>query len=59
MKQKNRFNNIIDLIDAFPDERECLKHFEQMRWPDGEPVCLHCGEEWKEKDGTLRLVRSK
>jgi transposase-like protein len=33
--------NITDPI--FHDEAKALAHIEASRWPDGEPVCPHCG----------------
>lgn len=37
------FDNLIDLIDYFSDEKRCLSYLEQWRWDKGEPVCPHCG----------------
>jgi transposase-like protein len=52
MKQ---FETLIQLLDNFPDEETCRKHFEQMRWPDGEPACPRCGDMkvYRHKDGKL------
>lgn len=34
----------VDLSDAiFHDEEAARKHFEAIRWPDGNPICPHCG----------------
>jgi len=29
------FNNILELIQAFPDEQSCIDHLEALRWADG------------------------
>ncbi len=34
----------VDLTDPiFHNEDAARKHFEAIRWPDGKPVCPHCG----------------
>ncbi len=33
--------NLTDLI--FHDEDKARAHFEAIRWPDGKPICPHCG----------------
>lgn len=34
----------IDLTDpVFTDEAKAREHLEELRWPDGKPVCVHCG----------------
>ena len=33
--------NITDPI--FHDETKAVKHVFDSRWPDGEPICPHCG----------------
>ena len=37
------YNNLIALLEAFPDEKSCVDHLETIRWPCG-IVCPHCGE---------------
>jgi transposase-like protein len=27
----------------FHDEKKAREYFESLRWPDGQPVCAHCG----------------
>lgn len=38
-----QFNNIIQLVEAFPDEQSCVDHLRAIRWRDGE-FCPHCGD---------------
>lgn len=35
--------NLIDVVQQFPTNEECLKYIEQMRWPDGVVRCPTCG----------------
>lgn len=36
---------MVDLTSSiFSDENKARKHLEAVRWPDGKPVCPHCGE---------------
>jgi transposase-like protein len=35
--------NLIDVTKQFPNDEECLKYIEQMRWPDGVIRCPVCG----------------
>jgi len=35
--------NLIDVTQKFPNDEECLKYIEQMRWPDGIVRCPICG----------------
>jgi transposase-like protein len=35
--------NLIDVTQQFPNDEECLKYIEQMRWPDGVVRCPTCG----------------
>ena len=37
-----KYNSLIKLLEAFPDEETCIKHLEQLRWPSG-IVCPVCG----------------
>ena len=34
---------LIELFKIFPDENAARKWFEEIRWPDGERFCPHCG----------------
>src|SRR5579872_810307 len=31
-KEKKEYKTLFDLLECFPTERECIKHFEKMRW---------------------------
>lgn len=33
-----KFNTILDLIKAFPDEQSCIAHLESLRWINGNVV---------------------
>jgi transposase-like protein len=34
----------VDLTDKiFHDEDAARRHFEAVRWPNGKPICPHCG----------------
>jgi len=35
--------NLISLAKEYSSERKARKLFEAMRWPDGKPICPHCG----------------
>jgi transposase-like protein len=35
---------LIDVTRKFRTEEKCLDYIEQMRWPNGEIGCVHCGE---------------
>lgn len=44
MKQPHaRFRNIIELIETFPNEKDCVKHLADMKWKNGAkcPYCQH------------------
>lgn len=34
--------NIIEIFEQFPTQEDCIKHLENVRWPEG-PVCPYCG----------------
>ncbi len=51
MSNGKGYNNVIGLLDAFPDEAACAQHLASIRWPSG-PVCLLCG-------GTEKVYRMK
>ncbi len=36
-----KFNNLIQLVQNFPDEKSCRIYLEQKRWK-GKPTCPHC-----------------
>ena len=38
-----KFNNFLDMVQYFSNEKVCLEHLKQMRWKDG-IQCPHCGE---------------
>ena len=46
MAQMQKFDSLIQLLDAFPDEVTCVAHLEALRWPHG-IVCPWCGESRK------------
>jgi len=35
---------LIDVTRRFNTEEKCLSYIEEMRWPNGEIACVHCGE---------------
>jgi transposase-like protein len=35
---------LIDVTKKFATDEQCLDYIEQMRWPNGELGCVHCGE---------------
>jgi transposase-like protein len=35
---------LIDVTKKFTTDDKCLDYLEQMRWPNGEIGCVHCGE---------------
>ncbi|MXX99459.1 MAG: IS1595 family transposase [Chloroflexi bacterium] len=42
--------SIIELFDMFPDEESARQWFEQIRWPNGERQCPHCGSDKTQED---------
>lgn len=40
------YNSLFDLMEAFPDEKSCVRHLESLRWPNG-VVCPWCGSSRK------------
>lgn len=40
------YKSLYDLMEAFPDEETCVKHLEQLRWPNG-IICPLCGSSRK------------
>jgi hypothetical protein len=34
---------LIDVTRRFNTEDKCLDYLEQMRWPNGDLCCIHCG----------------
>ncbi len=42
LKVLPKFNNLVQLMQYFSDEKICLEHLKQMRWKDG-AYCPHCG----------------
>lgn len=41
MSNNHGYNNVLGLLDAFPDEAACAEHLAALRWPDGVtcPLC--------------------
>jgi len=37
-----KFDSLVDLMSAFPDEQSAIDHLREIRWRDGE-FCPHCG----------------
>jgi transposase-like protein len=37
-----KYNSLVAMLEAFPDEESCIEHLEQLRWPKG-IVCPCCG----------------
>jgi transposase-like protein len=35
---------LIDVTAKFRTDEQCLEYIENMRWPNGEIACVHCGE---------------
>ena len=33
---------LLELADQLRDEADAYKFLEELRWPDGEPICPHC-----------------
>lgn len=41
-----QYNDIIQLLQTFPDERSCIEHLAAVRWPDG-VICPRCQSQRK------------
>lgn len=41
-----RYESLLALMEAFPDEESCVRHLEQLRWPAG-VICPWCGSSRK------------
>lgn len=37
-----KFNSLVEMLRAFPDEQSCADHLKAVRWREGE-YCPHCG----------------
>ena len=37
--------SLIELFEAFPDNATAEAWFTEQRWPDGKPICPHCGHD--------------
>ena len=33
--QSGTYNSVFEFLQAFPDEQACIRHLEQLRWPNG------------------------
>lgn len=42
MQSLAKYNSLIALLKAFPNEETCVRHLEMLRWPEG-IVCPLCG----------------
>ena len=42
IKRKERYMNLVEVMDLFPDQETCISFLEHIRWGDN-PVCVHCG----------------
>lgn len=42
MQNLSKYNSLLDLLKAFPNEETCVRHLEKLRWPNG-IVCPLCG----------------
>lgn len=40
----NTYNNLIQLLNTFPDETTCIEHLLDVRWPDG-MICPWCASQ--------------
>lgn len=51
MSNRTGYNNVIGLLDAFPDERACAEHLAGIRWPQGVicPLCQSTGKMYARK----------
>lgn len=50
-----KYESLLQLLDAFPDEAACVRHLEQLRWPNG-IICPLCGESRKIHRYNSRLL---
>ena len=52
--------NIIEIFELFPNQEDCVKHLESVRWPDG-PQCPYCFENRRiaKEKGTIRYHCNK
>jgi transposase-like protein len=41
MKMFQQFNNLMEMVQVFSDEKKCIDHFRAVRWPNG-VSCPHC-----------------
>ena len=37
--------SLIELFETFPDNATAEAWFTEQRWPDGKPICPHCGHD--------------
>lgn len=38
-----KYDSLVEVLKKFPDEESCIKHLENLRWPNGIIVCPCCG----------------
>ena len=50
-----RYNNLMAVLDRFPDEKSRVKHLEALRWPYG-IICQHCGSSEKIHTYKSRMI---
>ncbi len=52
--------NVVELMDMFPNEESCLEYLSLIRWPNGY-VCIRCGKNdaWKMSSGLYRCQACK
>ena len=57
------YNNVVGLLNIFPDEHACAAHLEHIRWPDGVIPCWWCASTRKihrrKKAGIYRCADCK
>ena len=57
VKFSKPYENLVDLLEALPDEEACIKHLERIHWPDGvivDPAARSTG--LQETTGTRVLI---
>ncbi len=46
MKTEPKYKSLLDVMETFPSEKECVAHLEKLRWPQG-IICPCCGSNRK------------
>lgn len=56
---ENQELTLMQVMSRFSTEEAAREYFEQIRWPDGKPICPHCGNAGQKRIYRLKPNRAK